>query len=247
MDKFLYISMTGANEALKSMTVRANNLANVSTTGFKSDYSQYRTMAVFGGELPSRAYAMMERPGSDTTIGSYITTGRDLDVAIKGDGWLAVETANGKEAYTRAGDLKRANDGTLVTGTGLPVMGNGGPILLPEYEKLVIGSDGTISIRGLGENPLALLQVDRLKLVNPEKGQLEKGLDGLFHLKDKEEGALEEDFSVQVVSGVLEGSNVNPVTELTQMISASRLFELNIKMMKNAKSNDEASARIMQG
>ena len=247
MDKLLYISMTGAKEALTSMTARANNLANVSTTAFKSDYTQYRTMAVFGGELPSRAYAMMERPGSDTTAGSYNTTGRDLDVAIKGDGWFAVETPDGKEAYTRAGDFKRSRDGILTTGAGLPVLGNGGPIFVPEYEKLVIGTDGTISLRGLGDDPSALTQIDQIKLVKPDNKTIEKGLDGLFHLKDKEAGELEADLSVQIVNGVLEGSNVNAVGELTEMISASRLFELNIKMMDNAKSNDEASARIMQG
>ena len=247
MDKFLYISMSGAKEAMTSMTVRANNLANSSTTGFKSDYNQYRTMSVFGDGMPSRAYAMAERPGSDTTEGSYITTGRDLDVAINGKGWFAVQTPEGKEAYTRAGDLTRSSEGIITTSSGLPVMGNGGPIFLPEYEKLVIGTDGTISIRGLGDEPLALTQIDRLKLVNESKGQLEKGLDGLFHLKDKDAGELESDIGVNIVSGVLEGSNVNAVGELTDMISASRLFEMNIKMMNNAKSNDEAAARIMQG
>ncbi|OUS29702.1 flagellar basal-body rod protein FlgF [Gammaproteobacteria bacterium 45_16_T64] len=246
MDKSIYIAMTGAREALTSMTVRANNLANASTTGFKSDYSQYRTLSVFGDGMPSRAYAVVERPGSDTTAGTFQTTGRDLDVALNGDGWLAIQTPDGKEAYTRAGDLKRSNDGIITTGTGLPVMGNGGPIFLPEYEQLVIGKDGTISIRGLGEDPLALTQVDRLKLVNPDKSTLQKGKDGLFHLKDPNAAALQADINVQVVNGVLEGSNVNPVAELADMISSSRLFEMNVKMMENAKSNDESSARIMQ-
>ena len=99
----------------------------------------------------------------------------------------------------------------------------------------------------MGEDPLALTQIDRLKLVNGSDGLLEKGLDGLFHLKDKNAGELEADIDVTIVSGVLEGSNVNAVGELTEMIAASRMFEMNIKMMENAKSNDEAAARIMQG
>jgi len=243
MDKLLYIAMTGAREALTSQTVRANNLANASTVGFKADYNQYRTLSVFGETHPSRAYAMSERPGTDTSVGSFMTTGRDMDVAIKGDGWLAVQLPDGDEAYTRAGDLKRNVDGVITTGSGLPVIGNSGPIFLPEYEKLEIGVDGTISIRGLGEAPLALTQVDRLKLVNPEKGELVKREDGLFHLRNG--GEADEDVGVQLASGVLEGSNVNGVAELTEMISASRLFEMNIKMIDNAKRNDEAAARIL--
>ncbi|MAR92459.1 MAG: flagellar basal body rod protein FlgF [Pseudomonadota bacterium] len=244
MDKFLYISMTGAKEALNAQQLRANNLANVSTTGFKSDFQQYRAMSVFGEYHPTRAYAMTENPGTDTTAGVYVETARDLDVAIKGDGWFAVQTPDGGEAYTRAGDLKRDVTGTLTTGTGMPVLGDGGPIVLPEYERLVVGVDGTLSITGLGEDALALAQVGRLKLVNPEPGALAKGEDGLFRMKDGSE--LPADPGVQVVNGMLEGSNVNPVNEMTAIISHSRLYEMNVKMMQAAKEMDEASARILQ-
>ncbi|HBO93031.1 MAG TPA: flagellar biosynthesis protein FlgF, partial [Gammaproteobacteria bacterium] len=121
MDKFLYISMTGAKEALDAQRLRANNLANVSTSGFKADFHQYRTMAVFGDHFPSRAYAMSERPGTDKSEGVYMETARDLDLAIKGKGWFAVQMPDGSEAYTRAGDLKRDVTGAVTTGTGLPV------------------------------------------------------------------------------------------------------------------------------
>ncbi|MCG8670131.1 MAG: flagellar basal-body rod protein FlgF, partial [Pseudomonadales bacterium] len=236
MDKLLYVAMTGAREALTSQTNHGNNLANVSTTGFKADFNQFRSMSVYGETHPSRAYAMSERPGTDMSAGAFITTARDLDVAINGEGWLAVQMPNGEEAYTRAGDLKRNVDGTLTTGSGLPVMGNGGPIVLPEYETLEIGVDGTISLKPVGETPVGLLQIDRLKLVNPGNENLVKKEDGLFHLRDG--GEADFDANVKISHGVLEGSNVNAVGELTEVIAASRLFELNVKMMKTAKDND---------
>lgn len=245
MDKLLYVAMTGAREALTSQTNHGNNLANVSTTGFKADFNQFRSMSVYGETHPSRAYAMSERPGTDMSAGAFITTARDLDVAINGEGWLAVQMPNGEEAYTRAGDLKRNVDGTLTTGSGLPVMGNGGPIVLPEYETLEIGVDGTISLKPVGETPVGLLQIDRLKLVNPGNENLVKKEDGLFHLRDG--GEADFDANVKISHGVLEGSNVNAVGELTEVIAASRLFELNVKMMKTAKDNDESAARILHG
>jgi flagellar basal-body rod protein FlgF len=139
MDKSLYISMTGAIENLRAQTARANNLANASTTGFKADFNQYRSMSVFGEVFPSRAYAMSERPATDLTQGYIQTTNNDLDVAIQGDGWFAVQTPDGQEAYTRSGEFRRDLEGFLVTSDGLPVIGDGGPIQLPEFETIVIG------------------------------------------------------------------------------------------------------------
>lgn len=245
MDKFLYVAMTGAREALTAQTNHANNLANASTTGFKADFNQFRAMTVYGETFPSRAYAMNERPGTDMSAGTFITTSRDLDIAIDGDGWIAVQLPSGEEAYTRAGDLQRTVDGTLTTGSGLPVIGNGGPIVIPEYETLSIGMDGTISIRGLGEEAVAITELDRIKLVNPGNDNLVKKADGLFHLRDG--GEADFDANVKVAHGMLESSNVNTVGELTEVISASRLFELNVKMMKSAKENDESAARILHG
>lgn len=244
MDKGLYISMTGAREALLAQDTHSNNLANVSTTGFKSDYQQYRSMQVFGNHFPSRVYAQTERPGTNLQSGTYMTTGRSLDVAVEGAGWIAVTDAEGKEAYTRAGDLERNVNGMLLTGAGFSVKGNGGPITLPEYENLEIGIDGSISVRALGEGPLGLVQVDRIKLVNPDPKQMEKGKDGLFRMRDGSSPAV--DASVKVVGGMLETSNVNPVGELAAVIQSSRLMELNVKMLATYKETDQAAARIMQ-
>lgn len=245
MDKLLYVSMTGAREAMSAQTNHANNLANVSTTGFKADFNQFRSMNVYGEVHPSRVYAMTERPGTNMDTGRFITTGRDLDMALEGDGWFAVEKPDGSEAYTKAGDFRRNVDGMLTTGTGLPVIGNSGPIFIPEYERLTVGSDGTLSIQGLGEDASALTQIDRIKVVSPGNNNLVKKEDGLFHTKTPME--LDPVANVRVVNGMLESSNVNAVGELTEVIASSRLFELNVKMMKNAKDNDESAGRILNG
>jgi flagellar basal-body rod protein FlgF len=244
MDRSLYIAMSGAKQTLLAQTSNSNNLANAQTTGFKSDFEQFRTMPVFGPGYPTRVYAMTERPGSDLRMGLIQTTDNALDVAIKGDGWMAVNDAEGKEAYTRAGDLKVTPEGFLLTGSGVPVLGNDGPISIPPAEKIDIGMDGTISIIPLGGNKTNVAVVNRIKLVKPELSNLEKGKDGLMHLKKGI--ALEANADVTLIQGVLEGSNVNAVSALVEMIELARNFELQIKVMKNADNNSGVSAKLMQ-
>lgn len=244
MDKMLYISMTGASQNTKALQAHANNLANVSTSGFKRDFEQARSMPVFGDGLPARAYALTERPGTDFSSGSLQETGRDLDVAAVGDAWLAVQAADGSEAYVRTGSLQIDALGMLRTAAGLPVMGNAGPVAVPPEQKVEIGQDGTISIRALGEAPSVMAEVDRLKLVLPGPQQLEKGLDGLVRSRDGL--PLEADGDARVISGFTESSNVNAVAEMTAMLSLSRQFELHVKMMRTAEDNSSAVARIMQ-
>ena len=244
MDKLLYVAMSGASENAIAQKAHANNLANVSTNGFQRDLEQARSIPVFGEVMPSRAYAMSERPGTDFSGGAMIDTGRDLDVAVKGDGWIAVQTADGGEAYTRSASLNVDALGVLRAGNGLPVMGNGGPIAVPPQQQIEIGVDGTISVRSMGEGPKVMAQVDRIKLVNPDMKNMEKGADGLIHTKDgKAAGA---DGTVQVESGFLQASNVNAVEEMTSVLTLSRQFELHIKMMKTAETNDESMARVLQ-
>lgn len=244
MDKMLYISMTGASQNTKALQAHANNLANVSTSGFRRDFEQARSMPVFGDGLPARAYAMTERPATDFTSGSLQETGRDLDVAVQGDAWIAVQTPSGQEAYVRTASLQIDALGVLRTSAGLPVMGNAGPIAVPPEQKVEIGQDGTISIRALGEAPDVMAEVDRIKLVMPERGQLEKGQDGLIHGKDGQ--VFEPEANARVISGFTESSNVNAVAEMTSMLSLSRQFELHVKMMRTAEENSSAVARIMQ-
>ncbi len=244
MDRMLYVAMTGAAQTLTAQAANSHNLANASTTGFKADLSQFRSMPVYGDGMPSRVYAMAERPGVDLRPGAIQATGNDLDMAVDGDGWIAVQAADGSEAYTRAGDLHLTVNGLLETGAGHYVLGNGGPVSIPPAEKLDIGADGTISIRPLGQSAKTLAQIDRVKLVKPPLDQLEKGEDGLFRLRSG--AAAPADASVRLVSGALEGSNVNPVEQMVNMISLARQFEMQVKMMRTAEDNASAATQLLR-
>ena len=245
MDRSLYIAMSGAKQSLLAQNSNANNLANMQTTGFKSDLEWFRSRPVFGEGYPTRVYAMIEKPGTNFSPGTMQTTGRDLDVAINGEGLIAVQGEDGKESYTRAGDLRITPEGLLRTGTGLPIMGQNGPITIPPSEKLTVGSDGTISIVPMGAGNVTTLQVlDRIKLVNPEMKEMEKQGDGLLHPKNGIPLVASTD--VRLVQGVLEGSNVNAFVAMTEMIELAKNFELQTKVMKNVDENAGASARLMQ-
>nr|WP_232239655.1 flagellar basal-body rod protein FlgF [Pseudomonas alkylphenolica] len=240
----LYVAMTGASQNALAQKAHANNLANISTTGFQRDLEQARSMPVFGDSFPARAYAMTERPATDFSPGSMQETGRDLDVAIGGDGFIAVQAPDGSEAYVRTASMNIDALGVLRAGNGMPVMGNGGPIAVPPEQKIEVGEDGTISIRAMGEGPRVMAEVDRIKMVNPDLKTMTKGLDGLIHTTNGQPAAADAD--VKLVSGFLETSNVNAVEEMTSVLALSRQFELHIKMMTTAKEGDEAMARVLQ-
>jgi len=244
VDKMLYVAMTGASQNALAQRAHANNLANISTSGFQRDLEQARSMPVFGDSFPARAYAMTERPATDFSPGAMQETGRDLDIAIGGDGFIAVQAPDGSEAYVRTASLNIDALGVLRAGNGMPIMGNGGPIAVPPEQKVEIGQDGTISIRAMGEGPRVMAEVDRIKLVNPDVKTLNKGLDGMIHTKSGQPA--DADANVQVVSGFLEASNVNAVEEMTSVLALSRQFELHVKMMPTAKEGDEAMARVLQ-
>ncbi len=246
MDKLLYIATSGAKQNMLGISVKANNLANAKTTGFKAELEQARSMQAFGEGLPTRVFALEERPASKLSGGAISTTGRDLDIAISEKGWLAVQDKNGQQAYTRAGNLKMSETGQLFTGTGLPVIGESGPIILPvPLEKISIATDGMIQIRPQGAPANFLEDIERLMLVSPQGEQkMDKGLDGLFRAKDGSE--LEEDPAITVMSGALEMSNVNPVHEMVGMIEHQRQFELQVKMMKTAEKIDESQSSLMR-
>ena len=246
MDKLLYIAMSGAKENMNSLAVRSNNLANANTLGFKADFEQARAMQAYGDGLPSRVFSMSEPPGQSYQQGSLQTTGRDLDVAVQGDGWLTVQDANGKEAYTRNGSLQVSPLGVLQTSTGLNVLdSNGQPITLPmPLEKIQITEDGTINARLEGAEPAAVENLQQLKLVNPVNKDLTKGEDGLFRRIDG--GTETASANVRLASGALENSNVNVVEELTNLIKLQRQFETQIKMMATAEKNDESQNQLMK-
>lgn len=244
MDRMLFVAMSGAKETMLAQAANSNNLANVSTTGFRADLQQFRSMPVFGDGHPTRVYALTERPAVDFTPGSIMQTGRDLDVAIKNKGWIAVQARDGTEAYSRAGDLQIDENGMLRTGAGLPVMGDGGPIAIPPASQVMIGADGTISIRPPGAQANELVAVERIRLVNPPLNELTKGADGLVRRIDGEEA--EADPAVRLASGAIEGSNVNPASAMVEMIELARKYEIQVKMMKTADENAQQSASVMR-
>ncbi|TVO75278.1 flagellar basal-body rod protein FlgF [Sedimenticola selenatireducens] len=244
MDRMLFVAMSGAKETMLAQSSNSNNLANATTPGFLADLQQFRSMPVFGDGYPTRVYGMSERPGTDFKHGAVVHTGRDLDMAINGDGWFAVQSLDGSEAYTRRGDLKVDANGLLTTGNGLPVIGNGGPIAIPPSEKIDIASDGTISIRPLGQGAAELAEIDRIKMVAPSLDMMEKGGDGLMRQRDGQ--PLEAEAEIQLVTGSLESSNVNIVDSMVDMIDFARRFEMQVKMMKTAEQTDESSASIMR-
>ena len=245
MDRMLYVAMNGAKQNMLAQSINANNLANISTTGFRADLAAARSMPLFGGTgHPTRVYSMTEKPGIDFKQGAMSTTGRDLDIAIAGKGFISVQAPDGSEAYTRAGDLKTDNAGVLQTGAGYIVLGEGGPITIPEAAKVDIGKDGTISITQVGEADGGSTIIDRLKLVNPDVKALTRNDNGLFVLKNGQNAEVDEE--VSVVSGTVETSNVNAAGALVNMIELARQFEMQVKMMKSAEENHAQATQMMK-
>ncbi len=244
MDKLLYIAMTGARETSFAQANTAHNLANASTTAFKADLAQFRSMPIYGEGLPSRVFAMGERPGHNLDHGGRTPTGRDLDISIKGEGWLVIQNENGEELLTRRGDLKIDANGVLTNGVGQRILGDGGPISIPPFEKIDIAADGTITIRPVGAQPNETAIVDRIKLVNPDPKSLYKDEQGLFRSSETE--IFINDIAVTVQTGGLEASNVSVVEELTNMIQLSRQYEVQIKLMAGVEERGQALDRLLQ-
>ncbi|HEV7914916.1 MAG TPA: flagellar basal body rod protein FlgF, partial [Albitalea sp.] len=165
MDRMIYLSMSGAKATMQRQDTLANNLATGSTVGFRAELAAFRAVPVEGSGASTRVYALESTPGYDASAGSVTATGRNLDVAMKGDAWLAVQGLDGTEAYTRAGSLDVNTEGLLTTSAGLQVAGDGGPITIPANSEVSIGADGTISAKTGTQRPQV---VGRLKLVTPE-------------------------------------------------------------------------------
>jgi flagellar basal-body rod protein FlgF len=247
MDKLVYTAATGLRAHMAAQAAIANNMANVSTTGFRADRVVFERIALKGGgaELEARAPTSEEVRDLDRTTGALQQTGRALDVALTGaDSWLAVQAADGTESYTRRGDLQVAPSGVLQTGDGFVVQGEGGPVTVPPYRSLTIAGDGTISIVPVGGDVNAPQVLDRLKVVSSRGSDTVKGLDNL--LKVRGGGTLPADLDAKVTAGALEGSNVNMTQALVDMIENQRAYEVQANMMKEAKSMDESAASLMR-
>ncbi|UJD94291.1 flagellar basal body rod protein FlgF [Lelliottia amnigena] len=240
MDHAIYTAMGAASQTLNQQAVTASNLANASTPGFRAQLNAMRAVPVEGLTLPTRTLVIASTPGADMTPGQMDYTSRPLDVALQQDGWLAVQAADGSEGYTRNGNIQVDSTGQL-TIQGHPVIGESGPLTVPEGSEITIAADGTISALNPGDPPNTVAPVGKLKLVKAEGNEVARGDDGLFRTSASALAArgatLQPDPSIRIMSGVLEGSNVKPVAAMTDMIASARRFEMQMKVITSVDEN----------
>lgn len=244
MDRLVYTAASGLKAHMASQAAIANNIANVNTTGYRADRVVFDRLSVTGPGFEARVPASEQVIDADRKSGAMMQTGRPLDVAVSGDAWIAVQAPDGSEAYTRRGDLSVNASGVLETGDGHPVMGSGGPITLPPYQKVSIGSDGSVSFVPQGSTDGAAQVIDTIKLVSTKGTETAKGLDNLLYVKGG--GVLPQDMEAQVTGGALEGSNVDMTQALVDMIENQRAYEVQANLLKEAKNMDESSASVMR-
>lgn len=243
MDRLVYTAMTGARHILDQQATTSNNLANATTTGFRAQLDSFRAVPVQSAGLPTRTFVVDSTVGADFRAGAIQTTGRSLDVALRGDGWLAVQSSDGSEAYTRNGSLKVSENGLLQTSSGQILQGEGGPIAVPPDTTVSIAGDGTVSAITTDTQPGPSNVLGRIKLVNPPTAELVRGSDGLFRQQSGQPA--EADPAVRLVDGALEGSNVNPVEAMVSMIALARSFETQMSLLKNAENNAAKATQIL--
>lgn len=243
MDRLIYTAMTGAKHVFMQQAGTANNLANASTVGFKAQEHRFRAVPVQGEAMPTRAFVVDASVADVFDAGPSMFTGRNLDVAVQGRGWLAVQLPDGSEGYTRAGSLEVNAEGVLQTKSGYPVIGDGGPIEIPPDNNIEIGQDGTVSIIPTYGDINNVNPVGRLKLVNPPEADIVRGGDGFFRLRDGQPAPADE--TLLVSPGTLEGSNVNVTDAMVNLITLSRQFELQIKMMQTADQNAQKADQLL--
>lgn len=243
MDRMIYTAMSGAKHILEQQATTAHNLANATSTGFRSQIDSFRAVPVIGDGLATRTFVVDATVGADFNPGTIQSTNRDLDVAIQGKGWLAVQRADGSEGYTRNGSLKVSENGLLQTASGLTVLGDAGPISIPPDITISVGKDGTVSSISNNTLPGPTNAIGRLKLVNPTETNLVRADDGLFVTKDGTPA--ETDANVTLVGGALEGSNVNVIDSMVTMISLARQFETQMKLLQSAENNANKAAQLL--
>lgn len=244
MDRLIYIAAGGARQEFERQASAANNAANSATVGFRRQLDAFRAVPLSGGAgEPTRTFVVTSTPGADFTPGPIMHTGRALDVAVQGNGWLTVQGADGREAYTRAGNIQVDPNGQLTLDNGLAVLGDNGPLAVPPGAQVTIGDDGTVSVLSQGDPPNAVAVMGKLKLVNPPPASLARGDDGLFRRRD---GAPEPgDPNVSVLPGALEGSNANPVQSMVAMLDSARRFEMQMKLLQTADADEQQANQLL--
>jgi flagellar basal-body rod protein FlgF len=243
MDRMIYTAMTGAKHILEQQATNSHNLANATSNGFRAQLDAFSAVPIENAGMPTRAFVVDSTIGADFTPGPIQQTGRELDVAIQGPGWLTVSREDGSEGYTRNGSLKISENGVLQTANGLDVLGDGGPISIPPDVAITIAKDGTVSSVSNNTLPGAVSVLGRLKLVNPPEENLVRGNDGLFDTKDS--NPAEVDATVNVISGALEGSNVNVIDAMVNMINLARQFEMQMKLLQSAENNANKASQLL--
>jgi flagellar basal-body rod protein FlgF len=243
MDRLIYLAASGASQLLNQHAATAHNLANATTTGYRADTTAFRAVPVQGDALATRTYVMDSGTGADFRTGPVAITGRNLDVAIEGKGWITVQLADGSEAYTRNGSLQFNENGVLQTRSGLTVMGDGGPITIPPDMQITVGKDGTVSTVPTNNLRNQVSPIGRIRLVNPPETELVRGGDGLFRLQGG--GTADVDPSVKLVAGALEGSNVNVIDAMVGLISLSRQFESQMQLMQTAQNDAQQASKLL--
>jgi flagellar basal-body rod protein FlgF len=244
MDRLIYTAVSGMTESMTRERVIASNMANSNTIGFKAEKLYTTPVTLKGPALEARAMTSGEVKSADMSAGNVSQTGRNLDIALQGDGMMAIQSADGSESYTRRGDLTISPTGVLQNGDGRPVIGNGGPITLPLDAQITIGPDGMILMVNQ-ENPnLPPQPVDRIKLASTSGSTIAKGLDGLFRVVGG--GVLPADENARLIPRSLEQSNVNPSEVLTQMVQAQRLFDIRSKLISTAKEVDQSGTSLLR-
>jgi len=243
MDRLLYVAMSGAKHTLGRQDAVAHNLANAASSGYRAEEHRLRAVPVLSQALPTRAFVVDASVATDFTPGPLQQTGRALDVAVQGKGWIALAMPDGSEAYTRNGSLELNVNGVLQTRTGIPVQGDGGPISIPPDNAITIAKDGTVSIVPSSGNQNTVSAIGRIKLADPPETDLERGADGLFRLRGG--GAAETSDQVALASGHVEGSNVNVVEQMVSMISLARQFEMQLRMLQTTEQNDRSAAQLL--
>ena len=243
MDRLIYTAMTGASHVLQQQAAVAQNLSNTNTPGYRAAINTFRAVPLAGEGLPTRTFVVDSTAGADFSPGIMQATGRNLDVAVQGQGWIAVQMEDGSEAYTRNGSFQVTPEGVVQTRTGLNVAGDNGPITIPADTEISIAKDGTISTVPSGPKPSQVVVVGRIKLVNPPESQMVRGDDGLFRTRDG--NAAEPDANVTVAPGNVESSNVNTVEAMVSMISLARQFDMQMKMLQSADNNAKQASTLL--
>ncbi|CAH1904219.1 flagellar basal-body rod protein FlgF [Candidatus Nitrotoga sp. HW29] len=243
MDRLIYTAMSGASHTMQQQATVGQNLSNVNTPGYRAVISAFRAVPLVGEGLPTRAFVVDSTAGADFSPGVMQPTGRNLDIAVQGGGWIAVQLENGSEAYTRNGSFYVTPEGVLQTRTGLNVTGDTGLITIPPNTEVTVAKDGTISTVPTGLPPNQVVVVGRIKLVNPPEAQMVRGDDGLFRTKDGKPAVA--DIGVTVAPGNLESSNVNTVEAMVNMITLARQFDMQMKMLQSADSNAKQASQLL--